>query len=135
MNNLRYKLLRFMYGRNGVDALSKFLTYIYFALWLVNLFVRSSILSSVSLLLFVYIFFRIFSKNLYKRQSENMKYISIKSKFMSRFNLRKRKFAERKTHIYRKCPSCKAVIRLPRKKGKHICTCPKCRKDFKVRVL
>jgi hypothetical protein len=27
------------------------------------------------------------------------------------------------------------MIKLPRKKGKHVCSCPKCRRDFKVRVI
>jgi len=34
----------------------------------------------------------------------------------------------------RTCPNCRATIKLPRKKGKHTCTCPKCRVDFKVKV-
>ena len=42
------------------------------------------------------------------------------------FVLRKNKFRDRKTHVYRKCPHCKAQIRLPKVKGEHKCACPKC---------
>ena len=39
-----------------------------------------------------------------------------------------------KCHVYRKCPNCKAVLRLPNKVGKHTTVCPRCNKEFKVRV-
>ena len=58
----------------------------------------------------------------------------IKNKVIEKIKLRKKKWAYRKTHIYRKCPNCKAEIRLPKKKGKHVCTCPRCKKDFDVIV-
>ena len=34
---------------------------------------------------------------------------------------------DRKTHTYFKCANCKAVIRVPKRKGGGIVTCPKCR--------
>ena len=40
-----------------------------------------------------------------------------------------------RTHIYKKCPNCHAVLRLPRRKGKHTTVCPNCSKEFKVRVF
>ena len=64
----------------------------------------------------------------------NNKYLSISNKFMAKFRLQKDKWNNRKTHVYRTCPNCKATIKLPRKKGKHTCTCPKCRVDFSVKV-
>ncbi|MFR2916862.1 MAG: hypothetical protein ACLTKQ_08005 [Acutalibacteraceae bacterium] len=44
------------------------------------------------------------------------------------------KWAFRKTHVFKKCPGCKAVLRLPRKKGKHTVNCPHCHKNFTVHV-
>ena len=35
------KIMRFMYGRNGMDALNHALFYTYLVLWIVSLFVRS----------------------------------------------------------------------------------------------
>ena len=78
-------------------------------------------------------FYRLLSRNIYKRQSENMKYLKIRDKVKGKITLQKRKWSERKTHIYRKCPNCKAEIRLPKKKGKHVCTCPRCKKNFEVK--
>ena len=55
--------------------------------------------------------FRVFSRNIYKRQNENAKFLKIKNKVIEKIKLRKKKWAYRKTHIYRKCPNCKAEIR------------------------
>ena len=72
------------------------------------------------------IFFRTMSRNIAKRRAENQKFCNF-------FKLRKNKFRDRKTHVYRKCPSCKAVLRLPKAKGKHTVSCPKCKNKFSVR--
>ena len=36
--------------------------------------------------------------------------------------------------LWEKCPSCKAILRLPRRIGVHKTVCPKCGKEFTVRV-
>ena len=58
----------------------------------------------------------------------------ISGKVKGFFNLQKREFADRKTHRYRTCPHCKATVRLRYKKGNHTVCCPKCRKDFNVKI-
>lgn len=123
-----------MQGRYGVDSFYKFLLWTYVAIVVVNIFVGSKILYFLSLFVFIYMFYRFFSKNIYKRQAENIKYWNFREKVRKGFNLQKNKWKFRKTHVYRKCPHCKANIKLPKKKGKGICNCPKCKKDFEVRV-
>ena len=39
-----------------------------------------------------------------------------------------------KVHVYKKCPACGAVLRLPRRIGVHKTVCPKCGKEFTVKV-
>ena len=80
----------------------------------------------VSTLLIVTMLCRMFSRNIAKRRREN-------EKFCGFFKLWKNKFRDRKTHVYRKCPSCKAVLRLPKAKGKHTVVCPRCKNRFEVR--
>ncbi len=137
----RDKLIRFMYGRNGFDKLCRFLFVIYLILvvcqWIVSIFVPplvSLIMSSCIMLLAFYIFFRALSRNLIKRQAENYRYIQLLSKIKTFFSLQKSKFRDRKTHIYRKCPRCKAVLRLKKIKGKHRAVCPRCANSFDVKV-
>ncbi len=137
----RNRLMSFMYGRNGFDKFGRFLFILYLILvviqWIISLFVPqivSLILSSCIMLLAIYIFFRAFSRNLIKRQAENYKYMQFASKFKTFFSLQKAKFRDRKTHVYKKCPRCKAVLRLKKIKGKHRAACPRCGNSFDVRV-
>ena len=133
MNGFKDKLINFFRQRYGIDELYKFLLTMFIIIWVLNIFIRSTILYWLNLLICFFIIYRMFSKNVYKRQKENIKFLRIKDKLKGKVKLSRRKWKDRKTHIYRKCPNCKAEIRLPKKKGKHVCICPNCKKDFNVK--
>ena len=63
---------------------------------------------------------------------ENDKYLEIKDKIIKLFDYNKKKYKDRNTHMYKKCPKCKQKIRLPLKKGKHTVKCPNCGNRFDV---
>ncbi len=128
----RDKMMRFMAGRYGVDQLSRALLWVYLALAVAGIFFDLFHLAALAVV--VWMFFRIFSKNVYKRQLENQKYLRFSGKVKGWFSLQKKKVTERKTHRYRTCPHCKATLRLPNKKGKHTVCCPKCKQDFDVKI-
>ena len=130
----REKLARFMAGRYGTDRLYHFLIVICFVLIVVNLFARSFIISLVELVILAYSAFRVLSRNIYKRQQENLKFIKLIDKPTKFYNLQKCKMRDRKTHVYKKCPSCKNNLRLPKQKGKHTVVCPCCKHRFDVRI-
>ena len=122
-----------MYGRYGSDTLNKILIIVY-AVIVVAYTVLSLFIDSVwfsffyfvfSITLIYIIFFRMMSRNIQKRRREN-------EKFCGFFKLRRNKFRDRKTHVYKKCPHCKAVLRLPKAKGKHTVICPRCKNRFSV---
>lgn len=127
---MKEKLQRFMLGRYGVDAFSKFLLVVVLIFWALDLFIDSRILYSWSLLLIVYAYFRMFSKNHAQRYQENVKYLEIKNKVLAKFKLEKSHMEQRKTHHIYKCPTCKQKIRIPRGKGRICITCPKCKTEF-----
>ncbi len=133
--SFRQKFMNFMYGRNGTDALAIASVVLYLILAFINMFVRSAILSAIELLPLIYAFFRMFSKNTFKRRAENQKFLSVWSKFTPHLILMRDRFKERKTSRFRTCPHCKAVLRLPIKKGSHEVRCPRCNEKFKVRVI
>ena len=133
MNKLMYKMANFFQGRYGIDELYKFLFILFWIIAMLIIFIRTPIIKLLEILICVFMFYRSLSRNIYKRQSENMRYLKMRDKVKGKITLQKRKWSERKTHIYRKCPNCKAEIRLPKKKGKHVCTCPRCKKDFEVK--
>ena len=128
-------LYRFFAGRyGGNDTLNKFLLVVYLVIivgfFVALLFIRSLWLELLSnilpLLLAIFIIYRTLSRNITKRRLEN-------DRFCNFFKLRKNRFRDRKTHVYRKCRKCKAVLRLPKAKGKHTVVCPRCKNRFEVR--
>lgn len=123
-----------MAGRYGIDSLYHFLLVACFVLILVNIFVGSLIISLLEFILLGYATFRIMSKNIYKRQQENLKFLKIIDKPKKFFNLQKCKMRDRKTHVYKKCPSCRNNLRLPKQKGKHTVVCPCCKNRFDVKI-
>lgn len=138
MRYLRERLARFMAGRYGIDSLYYFLVAMCFVLIVVNMILPPSGASLIILLLenalFIYAFFRLLSRNIYKRQRENQAFLNFIKKPKKRFNLLKCKLRDRKTHVYKRCPSCKNNLRLPRQKGKHTVVCPCCKHRFDVRI-
>ena len=130
MNN---KLRTFMIGRYGIDELYKVLLIIYSLLLIINIFIRSKIITIIELLLIIIMIYRVLSKNIKQRRKENDLYLKIKNKILSIYNYNKKKYKDRNTYMYKKCPKCKQKIRLPLKKGKHTVKCPKCSNRFEVR--
>lgn len=130
----RDKFVRFMYGRYGTDALHKFLTVIFFALWVVNLFFNNIILYTITLGLLLWQMLRVFSRNHAARQRENLAYLKIKNTVSGAFKKTRMRIKDGKSFCYRTCPDCKATLRLPRRKGRHTAKCPRCGREFDVRV-
>ena len=89
--------------------------------------------NTLEILLIIIIFYRVLSKNIKQRRKENDLYLKIKNKVVSIFNYNKKKYKDRNTHMYKKCPNCSQKIRLPLKKGKHTVKCPKCNYKFEVK--
>lgn len=132
MEKFKMWLIRFMAGRYGADQLTRAMMWVYIAVAVAGIFFKPLYLLALALLMLM--FFRIFSKNIAKRYAENQKYLQLTGKLKGRFTLQKRKWNDRKTHRYRACPHCKATLRLPYKKGKHNVRCPKCHKEFEVKI-
>ena len=133
------KIRGFLYGRYGIDALYYALFVSFLLIWVVRLFVSNIALAIIlyiaELLLLGWMLFRVFSRNIYKRRKENEIFLGFFRKIKSFFVLQKDRIRDIKKIRYRKCPHCKAMLRLPPKKGKHSVKCPRCGKSFDVRVI
>ena len=126
--NFIYKIAKFMYGRYGIDNLSKFIFKIIFILFLFNILFRTYILLIIELFLLVLVISRILSKNIYRRNKENQIYHKIKNQILKPFQNIKRNMHD-KDHIYIKCKKCKKVLKLPlpKKRGIKHSKCPNCK--------
>lgn len=128
MNKLRNALSRFMYGRNGVDALGWALFVLEVVLSIIGSFVRvqavSAALYFVTMALMFMILLRMFSRNLTARRAENAKFLAWITPFLNDVRGAKARRADT-AHKYARC-SCGAWCRVPRGVGKVELTCPKC---------
>ena len=96
-------------------------------LWLGN------VLYTVSIAAWIYALFRIFSKNLTKRRSENQRWLNWMWRMKSSQQGAKARHAD-KAHKYFTCKNCKTICRVPVGKGKIIITCPKCGAQIHART-
>ncbi len=129
---MRERLARFMAGRNGNDQLNIFLLIVDVVLIVLSTIWKSAsgVLYPFVLALLVYIYFRMFSRNVYKRREENGKYMRLKYKVDAALRLRKERWVQRKDYKFFTCPSCRTSLRVPRHRGKVKIVCRKCGTSF-----
>jgi len=130
MNRFKQFMYRFMYGRYGADQFSRFLLVASFVAMILHFILGWRILYYIFLAIIIYNCFRMYSKNIYKRQQELAAYLTFKRKFDSKIALQKRKWNERHTHRFFACPVCRTTVRVPKGRGKIEITCPKCKNTF-----
>ena len=145
MNDFRYKLARLFAGRTGVDALGRTVTWVAFILMLLTMITHSSITYLLAMGCLVYSIWRMFSRNYYKRYTENQIFLQKTVKirgFFARLGATIRSKAarfhydmeQRKAYAIFKCPHCKQKLRAPRGRGKIQVTCSKCHTQFIKKV-
>lgn len=130
---MRERFARFMAGRNGNDQLNIFLLIVDLILMLLSSIFSKSIggvLYPIVIALLVYVYFRMFSRNVYKRREENGKYMRLKYKAAAELRLFKERWIQRKYYKFFTCPSCRASLRVPRHRGKIKIVCRKCGTSF-----
>ena len=119
--NIIGAIQRFMAGRYGTDRLNITMLVVGCVLCFVQLFVPAGVdvvLTILSEALLILSLFRCFSRNTYKRYSENRKFLLLIDRIKDR------------DHRYYACPKCRQTVRVPKGKGKIAITCPKCREKF-----
>lgn len=127
---MRERLQRFMMGRYGADQLSKLYLGIAVVCMVVSLFSRWNLFYLVGLLLLIYVYYRMFSRNISKMYAQNQKFLNLRYRAVAKWNNRKKEHAQRQIYRFYTCPGCKQRVRVPRGKGRIQITCPKCRMEF-----
>lgn len=129
---------KFMCGRRGMDEFSRFLYGLTMLFLILSLCIPNVMGRFVFLLLaivaMVLTFWRCLSKNLNKRWKENERYMKKTQKLRDWAHLRRDMWRQRKEYKFFKCPSCKAVLRVPKGKGKVRIVCRKCGTAFEKKT-
>ncbi len=128
------KLQKFMKGRYGVDEFYCFLFYLYIGLFMLHFFTRFRIFEILELLIIIFMFYRVFSKNIWRRKRENDYYLNWKSNLFKKIQDKKKIYQDRKYYIYKRCSKCRNILKLPLpfKRGIHHAKCPICQKRVTI---
>ena len=124
------KFYEFMRGRYGADELCAVCVIFALVLQIILSLFDVWWLSLLPLIPIGWTLFRIFSRNIAARRREN----EIIKEIGEFYKLCKNKWRDRKTHVYFKCLSCNANLRLPKGKGDVAVTCPKCKAKMRMRT-
>lgn len=130
---MKQKLMQFMYGRNGVDHYGRFLTYFALIIFILGIIIKGtfgSLLYYFAIAVLIYSYFRMFSKNLDKRRAENARYFRLRTTVVNEAKNWNDRRKQSRDYKFFRCPSCRAMLRVPRGKGKIRITCRKCGSAF-----
>ena len=130
---MRNWLQKVMAGRYGVDECSRFLNTValislLLSIVLNNLFSLIFWLLAIAALIWSY--FRMFSRNTYKRRAENNAYLTLRYAATRKLTGLRQRLQQKRYYRFYKCPSCRVTTRVPKGKGKIRITCPKCGQSF-----
>lgn len=126
------KLQYWMMGRNGTDQLSIALLIAGFVISLFSNFFWPLIFLSYAI--YIWMLFRMFSRNVPARQRENQVFLRVWRPITQWFSFQRTRFRDRKLYRYFKCPHCGLRLRVPKGRGKIQVTCQKCHTEFIKRV-
>ena len=127
---IRNFLRNLMTGRYGPDQLGVAMTIVSLVIYLLYGILSFTPLMFVSYALLILAVFRMMSRNIQRRRSENDKFIRYWWPIKTKAGRLKTELKQRKTHKFYNCPSCHNNLRVPKGKGKLQITCPKCGERF-----
>lgn len=139
MSGLNAKFARFMQGRYGMDDFAKAESMCVWVFLILSLLLSwvpylSLVLTTLFWALIIHMYFRVFSKNISKRYTENQKFLYYRSKVANRRERLKKEHAQKGAYKFYSCPGCKQRVRVPKGRGKICITCPKCKMEFVKRT-
>lgn len=123
----------FLRGYNGIDDLFYLNFWLIIICLILDIFINNIYLSLTLVALVILIIYRVFSRNISKRRKENNIYLSIIKWPKNKIKLYSNIIKNYNKNLYKRCPKCKQMIKLPLKKGKHQVICPSCKHEFTVK--
>lgn len=138
----------FMRGRYGNDDLNRRLMILALVFIIINIILRWYILNFITVILLIYIYCRMFSRNINARYMENQRYLKFENNFKGKFGGNRKSSAsgagnsggfgfasgKDKNNKILRCPGCGEKLRVPKNAGKINIHCPHCGTSFVKKV-
>ena len=137
MNRFGMWFANVMRGRDGTDNLNRFLLIAAFVIIVVDMFLRWRILDLVTVALLIYVYCRMFSRNINARYRENQRFLQFTAKFRKGYSGGGYGAAGRTrdtAHKILRCPGCGEKLRVPKGAGRINISCPHCGTKFIKKV-
>lgn len=149
MNRFGMWFANFMRGRYGMDNLNRFLLIAAVVILAADLFIRWRPLYLLAIFILIFVYCRMFSRNINARYRENQKFLQLTAKFRRKGpyggygNQHGNGYGggsgasgrqKDKTHKVLRCPGCGEKLRVPKGAGKINITCPHCGTKFIKKV-
>ena len=130
LNRLRASLARFMSGRYGSDQLNMSMLWTALIMSIVGSIAKVGLITIMADALLLLMFFRMLSKDRYKRQHENQVFMQKTYKLTQSVTEWVNRVKNSKKYRYFTCPKCKKRLRVPRGVGSITITCKGCGNKF-----
>ena len=127
-------LRRVMAGRRGSDQLSMALLIAGIVFMLLSNLTRFVLFYFLGMAAYIYGIFRMFSRNIAKRDAENQKWLNFRNNYKTNIRQFFARLKNARKYKYFRCPQCKSRLRLPRKVGEVTVTCSKCQNQFRQKA-
>ena len=129
-NKIRENFARFMSGRYGTDQLNSALLWAAIIIMLVGSFSGLRLFLLLGNVVLIVVFWRMLSKDRYRRQNENQIYLQKTYKVRQSVSEWVNRMKNSKKYRYFTCPQCKKRLRVPRGVGSITITCKDCGTKF-----
>lgn len=133
LEKFRSQVTDFMYGRAGLDNLTRCLIYLAVIINILTIFFNTTFLIVLNTIVIMVAGFRFFSRDLEKRQEENIYFQNLIEKCKKKIKGDERVKQLKKTHCLFKCPRCGLKMKVPKGRGKIEITCCKCSCVFEIK--
>ncbi len=127
---MKAKIKRYLRNAYGFDELSQHIYYVGIVLFVITLFYKNRVLSTLAFLFLLASMFRSLSQKRSARLRELALYRQYKRRFIAPFKVLYLNVKERKTNKYLICKQCGTILRVPRRNVEIVVTCSNCRHRF-----
>lgn len=135
---MRERFAQFMAGRYGTDQLNRFLSVLSLVLMIAAVVFNKTVVARplwlVAFVLLILVYARMLSRNVYKRNAENYRYLKLRMSITGKFEMISIRWKQRKDYKFFTCPACHTTLRVPKHKGKINIVCKKCGNSFTGRT-